>query len=34
VSNNLISALNSNHHILAALQGVKKKKEKEKGKNT
>jgi zona occludens toxin (predicted ATPase) len=34
VSNNLIPALKSNHHILAALQGVKKKKEKEKGKTT
>jgi hypothetical protein len=34
VSNYLISALNTNHHILAALQGEKNKKEKEKGKTT
>ena len=30
VSNNLIAAINSNRHILAALQGVKKKKKRKK----
>ena len=30
MSNNLIAAINSNRHILAALQGVKKKKKRKK----